>query len=215
MNPHLATPVSHHGVAVEDAAIVVLAVHGRGQSAQYMAALAERVGLDGVAWVLPNASDNTWYPEGFLRPHEENQPRLGQALEAVGSHFGELSGGPTPVVLFGFSQGACLLSEYLLTEQPRCAGAILHTGGYLGPDEREWPDRGGVLADLPVLMATAEKDEWVPLHRVEATARAFAMLGARVECDIYDDTEHHVNDNAVTRIRKFLRRRVIACQASV
>jgi predicted esterase len=208
MNPHLATSISQHGVAVEDAAVVVLAVHGRGQSARYMTAIAERVGLDGVAWVLPNAADNTWYPEGFLRPHEDNQPRLGQALEAVRTHSAKLSEGTAPVVLFGFSQGACLLSEFLLTEQPYCGGAILHTGGYLGPDEREWPDRTGALTDLPVLMATAEKDEWVPLARVEATARSLSMLGARVECDIYDDTEHHVNGNAITRIRKFLRRRV-------
>jgi phospholipase/carboxylesterase len=159
--------------------------------------------------VLPNAAGNSWYPKGFRFPVEENQPWLDYALDAVATHLLELSVTcRAPIVLFGFSQGACLVAEYLLREQPGCAGAILHTGGYVGPDEHDWADKDGRLNGLPVLMATAEKDEWIPMHRFEATARALARLGARVECDIYEDIEHHVNDSAVGRIREFLRGRI-------
>ncbi|MUL41092.1 phospholipase [Streptomonospora sp. PA3] len=205
-NPHLAVPPSHHGAALGEAGVVVYAVHGRGQSAEYMRDVARRVDLDGAAWVLPQAAEHTWYPGGFMLAPERNRPRLDQALEAVGTHLAELSAAPAPVAVFGFSQGACLLAEYLLTRRPGLAGAVLHTGGYMGPQEREWAGGGAGLAGMPVLMATAERDEWVPLHRVHATAAALSGLGARVTCDIYDDTEHRVNDDAVDRIRAFLRR---------
>ncbi|KIH99528.1 hypothetical protein LP52_06460 [Streptomonospora alba] len=205
-NPHLAVPRSHHGAPVDEAGVIVYAAHGRGQSAEYMRDLARRVGLDGAAWVLPNAADHTWYPGGFMQPARENEPRLGQALETVEAHTAELSAAQAPLVALGFSQGACLLAEYLLTRRPALAGAILHTGGYTGPHEREWDGGGAGLVGLPVLMASAEKDPWVPLHRVHATASGLSRLGAHVACDVYDDTEHRVNDDAVDRIRTFLRR---------
>ncbi|WP_122261242.1 alpha/beta hydrolase [Ornithinimicrobium cerasi] len=207
-NPHLTPAPVTLGPPAPQAGVVVYAVHGRGQSVSFMEDLAQRVALPDVAWVLPAAAGGTWYPEPFLRPMSQNEPRLGQAREAVRQHLAQVreGAGVVPVVVLGFSQGACLLAEHLLDEQPPVAGAVLHTGGYLGPDEHAWPDREGVLRDVPVLMSTAQADAWVPMHRVEATARALAGLGARVTLDVYDDEEHHVNDNAVERIRGFLRR---------
>lgn len=207
-NPHLSVAPVALGPPAPQAHAVVYAVHGRGQSPAFMAELADRVALPDVRWVLPAAADGTWYPQPFLRPREENQPRLDQARAAVRGHLSRLREevGDRPLVVLGFSQGACLLAEHLLDEQPALAGAVLHTGGYPGPDERAWAERTGALRGLPVLMATAQTDAWVPLRRVEATARALSDLGARVALDVYDDEEHHVNDNAVERVRTFLRR---------
>jgi phospholipase/carboxylesterase len=206
-NPHLATPPVHYGAPQTQADVVVYAVHGRGQSPTFMESLAQHVDLDGACWIMPSAHENSWYPEGFLQPMETNQPRLDQALDAVSQHLASLRAdiGPrTPLVLLGFSQGACLLSEYILREQPNCAGAVLHTGGYIGPEEHGWSKRGDGLSGLPILMGTAVEDAWVPLHRVEATARALSELGARIELNEYDDPEHHINDDSMVRLRKFL-----------
>ena len=208
-NPHLSREPLWYGPPVGDAALVVYAVHGRGQAPDFMMEVADRVGLPDVAWVLPAAHNHSWYPQGFLAPLEENQPELGDALAAVRTHLDVLLGqtGP-PVGVLGFSQGACLLSEYLLQDRPRLAGAVLHTGGYLGPSEREWDvalDPG--LAGLAVELFTAQDDDWVPLHRVEATALAFRSLGASVELTSYDDPEHHLNDDSIRRIRRYLSHR--------
>lgn len=208
-NPHLTHEPLRHGAPPGSAALVVYAVHGRGQSPAFMAELADRIDLPGVAWVLPQAHGSSWYPQGFLAPLAENQPELDHALETVRAHTRPLleQDGP-PVAVLGFSQGACLLSEWLLRDQPRLAGAVLHTGGYLGPDERTWdasPGRG--LSGQVVELLTAREDAWVPLHRVQATGDAFRSLGATVELTVYDDPEHHLNDDSVRRIRRYLQRR--------
>ena len=206
-NPHLSQDPLWYGPS--DASLVVYAVHGRGQSPDFMKDVADRVDLPDLAWVLPAAHNKSWYPQSFLAPVEENQPALDDALDAVRTHMDVLlnQAGP-PVGVLGFSQGACLLSEYLLQDRPRLAGAVLHTGGYLGPSERDWevaPDPG--LAGLSVELLTAQDDDWVPLHRVEATALAFRSLGASVELTSYDDPEHHVNDDSIRRIRRYLSHR--------
>lgn len=209
-NLHLTHEPVQHGSPPESAALVVYAVHGRGQSPAFMAGVADRVDLPGVAWVLPEAHDVSWYPQSFLAPLAENQPHVDHALDTVRAHTRSLltEDGP-PVVVLGFSQGACLLSEWMLRDQPRLAGAVLHTGGYLGSGERRWeasPGRG--LSGQVVEMFTALEDAWVPLHRVEATGDAFRSLGATVELTVYDDPDHHLNDNSVRMIRRYLRHRM-------
>lgn len=209
-NPHLTHEPVHRGVSPATAGMVVYAVHGRGQSPAFMAEVADRIDLPEVAWILSSAHDHSWYPQGFLAPLRDNQPALDNALDTVREQLRPLltQEGP-PVVVLGFSQGACLLSEYLLRDQPRLAGAVLHTGGYLGPEEREWesaPGRG--LSHLVVEMFTAQEDLWVPLHRVEATSTAFRSLGATVELTVYDDPDHHLNDDSVAMIRRYLRHRL-------
>jgi len=208
-NPHLTHKPVRYGTPPATAKVVVYAVHGRGQSPAFMAEVADRVGLDDVAWVLPAAHDASWYPQGFLAPLQDNQPALDNALDTVREHLAPLlTPERPPVVVLGFSQGACLLTEYLLRDQPRLAGAVLHTGGYLGPEEREWdttPGRG--LSHLVVEMFTAQEDAWVPLHRVEATSTALRALGATVELTVYDDPDHHLNDDSIAMIRRYLRHR--------
>lgn len=205
-NPHLAQEPTLQGAPPEAAGLTVYAVHGRGQSPTFMAELADRIGLSNVAYLFPAANNSSWYPAGFMEPFDQNQPNLDHALEAVGHHLERLAGqgiAKEKVVLLGFSQGACLLSEFLLRNQHRYAAVVLHTGGYLGPEEHGWPENGG-LDGVPVLMASSAKDTWVPLPRIEATATALTKAGAAVELHTYDDTEHHINDDSVARIRKLL-----------
>lgn len=212
-NPHLAAPPLLRGAPLSDAGLVVYAVHGRGQGPGFMVEQYERVGLPGVTWVIPGADDDTWYPRAFMAPLEENQPRLDHALDTVRTHLGDLARAgwaSRDVVLFGFSQGACLLSEYLLRDQLSCAGAFLHTGGHLGPEATPWsatPDGG--LPGTEIVLLCAEEDEFVPLARAEQTAGALASLGARIEFTTYDDPLHHLNEDSIVRLRRMLRTRLL------
>lgn len=210
-NPHLSQDPLWYGPA--DASLVVYAVHGRGQSPDFMKDVADRVDLPDLAWVLPAAHNNSWYPQSFLAPVEDNQPELGDALEAVRTHLADLLDRDGPVGVLGFSQGACLLSEYLLQERPPVAGAVLHTGGYLGPAQRDWPPDPH-LTGLAVELLTSRDDAWVPLHRVEATALAFRSLGATVALTTYDDPEHHLNDDSIRIIRRYLRQRTATSRSN-
>ena len=206
-NPHLARQPVLLGAPLHQARTVVYAVHGRGQGAGFMVEQAERVGVLGVAWVLPQAHEDSWYPLSFLEPSTANQPYLDQSLEMVGVHAADLvrmGRDPGATVLFGFSQGACLLAEYLLRVQPRCAGAFLHTGGYVGADHRPWARVGDGLSGAEVILHCAEDDEFVPLSRVQETAGALAGVSARIELTTYDDPVHHLNEDSIVRLRRML-----------
>lgn len=202
----------HHGVAAEDARLVVYGVHGRTQSPQLFIDLAARLGLEGICWWLPSAAGNSWYPGKFMEPLESNQPQLDQALSVIGGQLAGLlqrrDAGGAPVVVFGFSQGACLLTEYLLVSQPSVDGALLHTGGYLGPRQRSFRAASEAgLSGLSVELFCADEDPWVPLHRVKDTAAAFEGLVGVTTLSVYRDEEHHITDDAAARIREYLGRR--------
>lgn len=189
------------GASEDEAALVVYGVHGRGQSPEFITELAQRVGsLDRIRWVMPAAPEQSWYPQGFMQSRSDNEPHVTQALERAGEDLRRLLAGSTPVVALGFSQGACVLAEVLLTEQLPVAAAVLHTGGYLDEQPRSF-ESSGRLAGVPVHLLTAREDDWVPLHRVEETEEAFSSVGAQTDLTVYDDTEHRINDDAVKAIR--------------
>lgn len=208
-NPFLDNGPESYGASVEEASLIIYALHGRSQDAGFTKKTAQRLALEDTAWVMPKAPDKTWYPAGFMAPIDDNEPSLSHALEMVSAHLQTLANLNRPVVLFGFSQGACLLSEYLSQEPQSVAGAVLHTGGYIGQDDRETDPSTQSLTGQEVLMLTSSQDSWVPLHRAQLTAELFQAKGASVDLEVYDDPEHHVNDEAIARIQTFLRERYL------
>lgn len=210
MTSHTQMDPVDHGPARSEAGLVVYGVHGRTQSPEFLKELDARIGGEGISWTLPAAAENSWYPGKFMADTEANQPQLDQALSVVEQQLGGLlrerdAGGP-PVVVLGFSQGACLLAEYLLTRQPSVDGVLLHTGGYLGPEQRTFTaQRGSPLEEVQVELFCADQDPWVPLHRAKETASAFEGLAASTSLTVYRDGEHHINDHAVGRMRAYLR----------
>ncbi|HMM43997.1 MAG TPA: hypothetical protein PKA95_19035, partial [Thermomicrobiales bacterium] len=113
--PHGGQPILRTGAPLAEAEAAVVMVHGRGATAASILALANELPVAGVAFVAPQAATNTWYPYSFLEPIERNEPWLSSALAAVGDVVGQVEAGGVPaerVALLGFSQGACLASEY-------------------------------------------------------------------------------------------------------
>lgn len=192
----------------DEAAFAVLAVHGRDQEPGYMRAVADRVGLPGLAWYAPAAPGRTWYPQRFTEPLAANEPFLSASLRALGAVLGGVGRdgfGMDRVVLLGFSQGACLLSEYLVRHPRRYAAAALLTGGFAGPPGSP-REVAGELAGTPVLLASSSRDGWVPVERVRETAALLGGAGADVTLRVDEDPEHHVNDETVAAVRDLLTR---------
>jgi phospholipase/carboxylesterase len=203
---HLQQPVTRWGADEADAPLVVLALHGRDQDPAFMRAVAERVDLPELAWRLPAADARSWYPLSFLAPVADNEPRLSDALGAVAARRAELAAagvGPDRLVLLGFSQGAVVLAEHLVRTADPCAGAVLLTGGHVGPPGTS-RTASGDLRGTPVLLGSAEADPLVPIARVRETADLLRAMGARVELEVYDDREHLVSDVAVASTRRLL-----------
>jgi len=158
-----------------------------------------------VAYVLPPAAGGSWYPGRFSAPRAANEPSLSQALEAVGAAIdGVVAAGVPPerIVLAGFSQGGCLVADVLARSPRPYAGVAVLTGALIGPESDV--SRPGPLDGVPVFMETGRYDEWVPLERVEATARALEAAGARVELQVSEELEHRIRDEAVAGVRALL-----------
>ncbi|GAA3687408.1 dienelactone hydrolase family protein [Arthrobacter ginkgonis] len=199
-NRHLDRPMTTWGSSAGTARAAVLAVHGRGQGPKFMQEQAGRLAVAGLRFYAPSAAGDTWYPKPFLEPLENNQPDLAHALEALVAHVAVLEAdgfSPDRVVLWGFSQGACLVSHFVLTNPAKYAGLILHTGGYIGPDPLQVPP-GRPLEGVPAVLRSIENDPWVPGPRIQQTASALEAAGARADLLIAPGHEHIITDEAMS-----------------
>jgi predicted esterase len=182
-NPHLETePVV---LGPENGRLAVL-VHGRGSGPETMLDLAGRLAADGVRCVLPAAAGGTWYPQRFTVPAADNEPWLTHALEALDAHLD----GTEDVALAGFSQGACLVLEYIARRPRRYRAVAALSGGLIGADGELTRPRG--LDGTPLLITAAEGDEWIPVERTRASAAILEAAGARVDLRIYQPSSHAI-----------------------
>lgn len=176
--------------------LVVVLVHGRHQNAQFMLDLASRLPSLPVSYLALEEPTGQWYPFSFLEPLARNEPRLSSSLDTVSSLLAWLADrgyGPRSVVFMGFSQGACLLAEYVLRHPDRYGGAVLLIGGAIGPPGTSW-DGPATLAGTPIYLGTSDPDDWVPATRVEETAAVLTARGARVTTQIFPGLGHEVSD---------------------
>jgi phospholipase/carboxylesterase len=207
-NRHRGIPFTVAGAPLDTAALAVVLVHGRSQDPSYMREhVIDRLARSDLSYVLPGAADHTWYPESFLRPLEENQPHLDWALERmddVRRHLREVGMEDGRIVWLGFSQGACLVTEYVARSPHRFGGLVAFTGGLIGPD-RPGLTRPTHLAGLPALFTTSDPDAWVPVSRVEETVEIFRSAQAAVEYVVNHGAEHEIVDDSIARCQALLR----------
>jgi predicted esterase len=200
-NPHLGTETILAGA--RDAAVAAVLVHGRDQDPEFMLDVAQRVALDDVAYVLPTAAGSSWYPGRFHDPLEDNEPWLTWSLDAIEAAV-RATGRPLDrIALVGFSQGACILAEYLAQRPDRCGAAAILTGVLLGePDRERIPP--GALDGVPMFFGIARGDDWIPVAAVRETVAAFDRAGAHCELRVYGPGEHGVNDDEAGAVRALL-----------
>lgn len=197
----LVVPGLHHvtwNVGEDQPKIAVLAVHGRGQSTDFMREQATRFGVLGVKYFAPQAPGDTWYPLGFKEPFAANEPKLSESLGFMASMIDLIRADGFAIdhiVLWGFSQGACVLSHFAVTQPEHYAGLIMFTGGFIGPDALP-SVTGSVLAGVPAVLRSVDEDPWVPMARVVETAELLTQAGATVDLRIDGGTEHGITDEA-------------------
>ncbi|WP_263411411.1 alpha/beta hydrolase [Terriglobus tenax] len=204
--PHANQPVLHAGAPLATAAGVILLLHGRGASAQDILGLGSALVSKDWALLAPQAAGHTWYPNSFLAPRAQNEPYLSSALDKVTSIVDEtIAAGVPPerLVIAGFSQGACLSSEFV-GRNPRRYGALLaFTGGLIGPPG-EPITLSGDLAGTPVLLSSGDPDPHVPWARVEQTAELLTRIGGVVTVNRYPGRPHTILDVEVAAAKQLL-----------
>jgi predicted esterase len=206
--PHGMDDVVAGGAPLAKAKAVVILVHGRGGTAESMLPLADAFGRNDIAYLAPQAAGQTWYPKSFLAPIEENEPNLSSALALLGELIGDLGGKgfpPKRVGLVGFSQGACLSTEFVARNARRYGFVAALTGGLIGPPATP-RNYTGALDGTPVFLGSSDVDPHVPLERIHETTAVLTGLGATVDERIYPGMGHIVNDDEVGAVKALLSR---------
>lgn len=195
------------GQSLDKAKAAMIMVHGRGATAPSILELANELYHPEYAYLAPQAAGNTWYPYSFLAPLDQNEPWLSSALQAISDLVADVETTGIPaerIVLTGFSQGACLASEFVARNAHHYGGLLLFSGGLIGPPDTP-RDYQGSLSVTPVFIGCSDVDPHIPLQRVEETANTFTKLGANVNLQIYPGMGHTIVQAEIEHANKIVK----------
>ena len=177
-NPHAGQPVLQTGVPLDQAKAVMILVHGRGASARDILSLTTEFERDDITYLAPQAPGGTWYPYSFLAPLAQNEPYLSSALGVLGALVAQVESAgfrSDQIMFLGFSQGACLSSEFVARNAKRYGGVFVLSGGGIGPDGT-LRDYEGSLDGTPIFLGCSDVDFHIPKERVLESADVFRGL---------------------------------------
>ncbi len=191
------------GDALQSAAVVCVVTHGRGQSPELMSEhIVSRLNSRGVSYVLPRAASGSWYDARAIDPLTDNtRNQLAISLEQLNQAAAMARAG-VPVVMVGFSQGACLTLEYAFRFGPWRGAMVSFTGCRVGvpQDQRSQQD----LAGLTAYLSGADKDPWIPLPAFADAALELGASRARLRTDVFPGRAHEVSDTEIAVLQSAL-----------
>lgn len=205
-NPHQAQPVSTTGQPLHQASAAMILVHGRGAAAADILELADYLPHPEMVYLAPQAQGNTWYPYSFLYPMEQNEPGLSSGLQRLAELVTEVEAAGIPtnrIILAGFSQGACLASEFMARNARRYGGLLAFSGGLIGPPGTA-RNYAGSLEGTPVFLGCSDVDFHIPKERVQETAELFTRLGADVTMRLYPGMAHTIIQDEIDAANKIV-----------
>jgi phospholipase/carboxylesterase len=208
ISPHRGQPVRVAGESLARARAAMLMLHGRGARAEDILSLANEFDQPEVAYLAPQAAGNTWYPNRFLAPMEENEPWLSSALELVADALEQIRTAGIlheRTILLGFSQGACLTLEFAARNARRYGGVLGLSGALIGPEDTP-RDYDGSLDGTPVFLGCSDVDFHVPKERVHDSADLMRRLGGDVTERLYPNMGHTVNQDEIDFVRGTMKR---------
>ena len=192
---------------------LVVMLHGRGAGPENILELVPHLDRPQFQYVAPAAPNRTWYPYSFMAEIEKNEPHLSTALATIGAAVedAERSGVPrNRIVLLGFSQGACLSTEFMIRNAARFGGLIAFSGGAIGPPGTTWDKWAAQSAEhrnfagTPMFFGCSDVDAHIPETRVRESAAVCERMGAKVMTKIYPGMGHLVSDDEIVHAQMVL-----------
>lgn len=206
MLPHEGQAIVEAGGALGRASAVVIMVHGRNASPENILDLGRRWDRPALTYLAPSAAGRTWYPNSFMADIASNEPGVSSGLEVLASLVARVESAGVArsrIVLCGFSQGACLSSEFAIRHASRFGGLLIFSGGAIGAPGTSW-DYDGRFGGTPIFLGCSDRDAHIPESRVRETADVFRRMGADVTLRIYPGMGHLVNDDEVAFAERLL-----------
>jgi phospholipase/carboxylesterase len=185
--------------------VLVLLVHGRGQVPDDMQRMvAAHVDVAGVRWIMPVAAGKSWYKAKAVDPlTAQTRAQMGGGLAALDAVMAaERAAHPgVPVVAAGFSQGACMVAEWVL-RGARVDALAVFTGCRVGAFETGEPARA--LGGLPVYATCGDQDSWIPLPAFLGMCGILAAAGARLRADVMPGRPHDICPAEVAEMARMI-----------
>lgn len=195
------------GQPLESASKVMVMVHGRGGSARDLLSLAQYIDDKEFAFVAPEAAGNTWYPQSFLRPMADNEPYLSSALQVLGSLRARLQSDYNvklpQLYWLGFSQGACLVTEFVARNAVSYGGVFALSGGLIGPDETP-RNYDGSFEGTPIFLGCSDIDSHIPKQRILDSSAVLERMGATVITKLYPNFPHSINEDELKIVNQII-----------
>jgi predicted esterase len=204
--PHQGQPVVTAGDPIDKANAAMVMIHGRGATAESILTLAPALDVTGFAFLAPQASGNTWYPNSFRAPIQSNEPGISSGLAVIESLITTIESSGIPknrIMLLGFSQGACLSLEFSARHAARYGGIACLSGGLIGPDETP-RDYAGSFDGTPAFLGCSDVDFHIPAARVSESAAVLKRMGANVTMKLYPGMGHLVNEDEIAAVRAIM-----------
>ena len=197
------------GATPQDASVLCVVVHGRTQSPEIMKDwIVDRLGVQRVAFALPRAAGNTWYHAKAVDPlNETTRAQLKESLAYLGStidHLRKEARTKKPLMLIGFSQGACLSMEYAFNGGPWHGALACLTGCRVGTHNDNLPLAD--LASMPVYVTGSDNDPWIPVSAFAEASHAFGRARARLKTELFPGRDHSISDAEISELTLILSR---------
>ena len=185
----------------------MIMIHGRNAGPANILDLAPVLDRPEFLYVAPAAAGGTWYPFSFMAPREKNEPGISSGLFVIESVVNELVAtgfAPHQIMLLGFSQGACLTSEFSIRHPRRYGGVMALSGGLIGPPGTSWDDVTAPLDGTPVFLGCSDVDSHIPPERVLESEAVFRRLGANVTRKLYPGMGHTVIADEIEHVQRVM-----------
>lgn len=185
---------------------VCVFVHGRGQSPEEMQShVLARLEARQVAFVLPRAPGGAWYAAKAVDPlNADTRAALAAALDHLAADVAAARAAypGLPLVLAGFSQGACLSLEYAFAGWPAPQALVALTGCRVGVPGDDRPR--DLAALLPVYLTGSDNDPWIPVTAFAEAALELGQARAGLRTDLFPDRGHEVSDAEIAMLQRVL-----------
>lgn len=187
---------------IETAKKTIIMLHGRGGSADNILQLADNLPENNY-YVAITAPNNQWYPNRFMLHTKENEPDLSSSLNKITELIthAQKKFSNENIFLLGFSQGACLVLEYLARNPLQLGGVFALSGGLIGDDSEL---QSKTISGTYVLIGCSKIDPFIPLERVLLSQKILEEAGADVTTIIYPGNSHTISEEELEHIRKKL-----------
>ena len=207
MKPHADQPLLRTGADDETARAAMIMIHGRNAAPANILDLVPVLKRPEFLYLAPAAAGGTWYPFSFMMPRERNEPGISSGLSVIESLVADLTAqgfASHQIMLLGFSQGACLTSEFSIRHPRRYGGVMALSGGLIGEPGTTWDDVTASLDGTPVFLGCSDVDAHIPAERVLETEAVFGRLGANVTRKLYPGMGHTVIPDEIEHVQRVM-----------